>query len=391
MNQKSVAILVSGRGSNMESLIKYSLNKSCPYKISLVISNKPHAIALEKAEQYKIPAFCVKPSDYKSKIKFETKIIEHMEDHNIEIVALAGFMRIVGATLLNKFPNAVLNIHPSLLPSFTGLNAQKQAIDHGVKFSGCTVHLVDGGMDTGIILGQRSLIIEDKETEESLSKRILHQEHILYPEILSKFSMGEFRFNERISSHGDISSCHPETLELFKKLHYGDVAEEAYSSITKSGKKALGVSACLLGIPCRYDGKAKPYKLLNRFDIFKLVPICPEVLANFGIPRVSMEYKIGDGSTLATDGVLEDLNGQNTNSPMIKGCEEGIEIINRSKITHAFIKARSPSCGNRSIHRNGEIVSGVGRFAHLLVTKGISIISEEEEHLIEEFIKSAKM
>ncbi|MFN3699432.1 MAG: phosphoribosylglycinamide formyltransferase, partial [Dictyoglomus sp.] len=168
------------------ALIDASRDKSYPAEVVVVISNNPEAYAIERAKKENIPVFVVRREDYKSKKEYEERIKEILLDFKVDLVVLAGYMKIVGKTLLESFPNKIINIHPSLLPSFPGLEAQKQAWEYGVKISGCTVHFVDEDVDSGPIIGQRAVPVYDDDTPETLAERILKEEHKLLVESVKK-------------------------------------------------------------------------------------------------------------------------------------------------------------------------------------------------------------
>ena len=159
----NIGVLISGRGSNLQALIDASLN------IVVVISDKADAFGLERAKKHKIDAVHINPKDFKDKNTYELEIVKVLQKHQTGLVCLAGYMRIVGPVLLEHYHGKMINIHPALLPSFPGLHAQKQAVGHGVKVSGVTVHFVDEGCDTGPIILQSAVPVMDKDTEETLS------------------------------------------------------------------------------------------------------------------------------------------------------------------------------------------------------------------------------
>jgi len=171
MERKRLGVLVSGRGSNLQALIDASKDKDYPAEVVVVISNNPSAYAIERAKRENIPVFVVERENYKNKKEYEEKIKEILQSFRVDLVVLAGYMKIVGKTLLEAFPNRIINIHPSLLPSFPGLEAQKQAWEYGVKISGCTVHFVDEGIDSGPIIGQRAVPVYDDDTPETFSRK----------------------------------------------------------------------------------------------------------------------------------------------------------------------------------------------------------------------------
>lgn len=192
MERKRLGVLVSGRGSNLQALIDASKARDYPAEVVVVISNNPSAYAIERAKRENIPVFVVERENYKNKKEYEEKIKEILQSFRVDLVVLAGYMKIVGKTLLEAFPNRIINIHPSLLPSFPGLEAQKQAWEYGVKISGCTVHFVDEGIDSGPIIGQRAVPVYDDDTPETLAERILQEEHKLIVESVKKVLTEEY-------------------------------------------------------------------------------------------------------------------------------------------------------------------------------------------------------
>ena len=183
----NIGVLISGRGSNLQALIDASLN------IVVVISDKAEAQGLERARQHKIEAVHLNPKQYKDKNTYELEIVKVFQKHHVDLVCLAGYMRIVGPVLLEHFQGKMINVHPALLPSFPGLHAQRQAVEHGVKVSGVTVHFVDEGCDTGPIILQAAVPVMDNDTEETLSARILEQEHKIYPQAVKLLAEGKLR------------------------------------------------------------------------------------------------------------------------------------------------------------------------------------------------------
>ncbi|MDD5594137.1 MAG: phosphoribosylglycinamide formyltransferase [Candidatus Margulisbacteria bacterium] len=177
----NIGILISGRGSNLQAIIDTCESGKIPAKVAVVISNVASAGGLERAKKHNIPAIVFEPNNFKDKNTYELEIVKELKKHGVELVCLAGYMRIVGQVLLEHFPHRIVNIHPSLLPSFPGLHAQQQALDHGVTVTGCTVHFVDQGCDTGPIIIQSAVPVKENDTEETLSERILQQEHHIYP------------------------------------------------------------------------------------------------------------------------------------------------------------------------------------------------------------------
>ncbi len=182
-----VAVLLSGRGSNFEAIYQDSLKPDANYEVIVVISDNEDARGRERAREFGLKAFHVSPKKLKPKKVYEGKILEILKAHDVDLICLAGYMRIVGETLLSAYAGRLINIHPALLPSFPGLHGQKQALDYGVKVSGCTVHFVDNGVDTGPIILQKSVDVKEDDSEETLSQRILKQEHLLYSQAVTLF------------------------------------------------------------------------------------------------------------------------------------------------------------------------------------------------------------
>ena len=176
-----LGVLVSGRGSNLQAIMDAQAAGTLDTEIEVVISDKPDALALQRIGETgpKIPGVVVERNAYSTGETFDDAIASVLEEHGVELVVLAGFMRILGPGFVRRFRGRIINIHPSLLPSFPGLHAQRQALHHGVKISGCTVHLVDETLDGGSILAQAAVPVLPDDTEESLSKRILKEEHML--------------------------------------------------------------------------------------------------------------------------------------------------------------------------------------------------------------------
>lgn len=197
MEHNKLGVLASGRGSNLQSIIDSCASGQIPARVSIVISDNENAFALERARREGIAAEYVNPSDYVSRVEYEKRIASILNKHNISLVCLAGYMRLVGSTLLNAFPGQIMNIHPALLPAFPGLHAQEQAWNYGVRFSGCTVHFVDKGMDTGPIILQAVVPVNDDDTADILAERILEQEHRVYPEAIKLYFAGKLQLKGR--------------------------------------------------------------------------------------------------------------------------------------------------------------------------------------------------
>ena len=184
-NQKlPLGVLVSGSGTNLQAIIDASESGRIDAEVKVVISDVPEARALERARKHNIPAVAIERKGFENKKAFESEIVKALGEHGAELVCLAGFMRIIGDTLLSAFSNRIINIHPALLPSFPGLDGQKQAFDYGVKVSGATVHFVDEKTDHGPIICQTAVEVFEDDTLEALKARILEQEHIIYPKAI---------------------------------------------------------------------------------------------------------------------------------------------------------------------------------------------------------------
>ena len=197
VNIFKLAVLVSGRGSNLQAIIDSIDREELDAHLSIVISNKKDAMALKRAEQHGIKTIFIDPSNYLSSKEYDKALVLKLKEFSIDLICLAGYMRILGEEVVQTFEKKIINIHPSLLPAFPGLNAQKQAISHGVKFSGCTVHFVDSGVDSGPIILQTVVPVHDNDDEKSLSKRILEQEHYLYPKAIKMIQENKIRLNGR--------------------------------------------------------------------------------------------------------------------------------------------------------------------------------------------------
>lgn len=188
-----IAVLASGSGTNLQALLDAELG---PGEIVLVLGNVPGAGAFARAEARGIATELVDHKVVKPRAVFDARVVEILKAHAIDWVVLAGFMRVLTPTFLEAFPNRVVNIHPALLPAFPGLDGAKQAFDAGVKLAGCTVHLVDAGVDTGPILAQAAVPVLDGDTEKTLQARILEQEHLLLPRVVRALAEGRLRATE---------------------------------------------------------------------------------------------------------------------------------------------------------------------------------------------------
>lgn len=197
MSKLRLGVLASGSGSNLQAIIDSVESGNLPCEIAVVISDKPTAFALKRAEKHGIETAVIEPKGFESRDAFDAELVRFLKRHKVDLVILAGFMRVVTKTLIDAFPVKIINIHPALLPSFPGLHVQKKAIDYGAKFSGCTVHFVDEGVDTGPIIIQAVVPINDDDNEETLSARILKEEHRIYPYAIKLFAEGRLEVKGR--------------------------------------------------------------------------------------------------------------------------------------------------------------------------------------------------
>jgi len=194
---KRIGVLLSGRGSNFEALADSIAAGRIPgAEIALVVSNREGAPGIERAEQRKIPTRVI-PSKGLEREAYDRLVVAALEERKVDLICLAGYMRLLSPYFVRAFPNRILNIHPSLLPAFPGLEAQRQALEHGVKFSGCTVHFVDENLDAGAIVLQAVVPIEDADTPETLAERILREEHRIYSEAVRIVLEGRYRIEGR--------------------------------------------------------------------------------------------------------------------------------------------------------------------------------------------------
>ena len=184
-----VSVFISGRGTNLRSLINFSKRKNSPIKIVLVVSNNKNAKGLYFAKKNKIKFLII---NYKNKIKAEGKILINLKKYKVNLICLAGFMKILSKKIIKNYKNRILNIHPSLLPNYKGLNTHKRVIKNEEKFTGCTVHVVNSRLDSGKIILQKKIRILKKDDESSLSKRVLKVENLIYPKAVKKFILSKF-------------------------------------------------------------------------------------------------------------------------------------------------------------------------------------------------------
>lgn len=192
-----LGVLASGRGSNFQSIQDSIEGGYLDARVEVLISDNPDAYALKRAEKHGIEPLVMIPKEWESRDAYYEAVAGELKRRGVELVILAGFMRIVGKPLIDAYPMRIMNIHPAILPSFPGLHGQKQAVDYSVKVSGCTVHFVDEGMDTGPVIIQAVVPVYDDDTEDTLSERILRQEHRIFPYAIKLFSEGRLRVEGR--------------------------------------------------------------------------------------------------------------------------------------------------------------------------------------------------
>lgn len=194
---RTLGVLISGRGSNLQAILDAVRSGSLDARVGVVVSNNPAAKGLERAAWAGVATRVLSHKDYGLREEFDAAVVASLREHEVDVVCLAGFMRILSPVLIRAFPERILNIHPSLLPAFVGLHAQRQAIEHGVKVTGATVHLVDEDLDHGPILLQRAVPVLEGDDEETLSARILEQEHRIYPEAIALVLDGKVEIEGR--------------------------------------------------------------------------------------------------------------------------------------------------------------------------------------------------
>jgi len=203
VTRRRIAVLISGRGSNLQALIDAVADGRLRAEISVVISNRADAQGLQRARTAGIEALTISHRDYPTREAFEAAIVRELQARDVAVVCLAGFMRLLGRTFLNAFPDAILNVHPSLLPAFPGVDAQRQAWQHGVKVAGPTVHLVTGELDGGPIILQSAIPVQDDDTPDTLAERILVEEHRIYPEAVQLVLDGGWTIDGRRFRRGE--------------------------------------------------------------------------------------------------------------------------------------------------------------------------------------------
>ena len=196
-NPLKLGVLISGSGSNLQSIIDHIEKGSLNAVIKIVISNNPDAYGITRAKKHGLPVLIFKHEDFKSREDFDLELIKNLQSNQVQLVVLDGFMRILTSLFMREFPQRIINIHPALLPAFPGTHVQKQALEYGVKFTGCTVHFVDEGVDTGPIIFQSVLPVLDDDTEETLAARILKEEHRIYPQAIQFYANGKIEIDGR--------------------------------------------------------------------------------------------------------------------------------------------------------------------------------------------------
>ena len=207
-----IGVLASGGGTNLQAIIDRCQDGSLAAEIAVVITNNPGAGALARAGQAGIKTLCINHRAFSQREDFDSAVVNALQEDQVDLVVLAGFMRIITQTFIDAFPERVINIHPALLPAFPGLHVQQQAIDYGARFSGCTVHFVDGGVDTGPIIIQAVVPVLQNDTEETLSARILEQEHAIYPRAIQLIAEGRVHVDGRKVSIDATNPSNPTTL-----------------------------------------------------------------------------------------------------------------------------------------------------------------------------------
>lgn len=193
----ALGVLISGGGTNLQAIIDAIERGGLPARIRLVVSNRDDVYGVVRARNHKLPTLVVPHTDFSSREDFDRGVVALLKEHGVELVILAGFMRLLSTFFVRAFPSRILNIHPSLLPAFPGLHAQRQALQHGVRISGATVHLIDEEMDHGPIIAQAAVPVYPDDTEDRLRERILLQEHRIYPEAIKLFAEGRVQIDGR--------------------------------------------------------------------------------------------------------------------------------------------------------------------------------------------------
>ena len=215
MSRKKLAVLISGRGSNMEAILEASRDSSFPAEIVVVLSDKPDTAGLQTARENNIPAIGIAHDDFQSRSDHETAITKAITDHNPDFICLAGYMRILSSGFVQQFEGRLINIHPSLLPSFKGLETHQRAIDAGVKLHGCTVHFVNAEMDGGAVIAQAVVPVLPDDDEKKLAARVLAAEHKLYPHAIRMLAENKVRLENGCAVTEPLATNSSETSVLF--------------------------------------------------------------------------------------------------------------------------------------------------------------------------------
>ncbi|MBI5562669.1 MAG: phosphoribosylglycinamide formyltransferase [Deltaproteobacteria bacterium] len=197
MNRVPIGVLVSGGGTNLQAIIDASEAGRINAEVKVVVSNNPIAYGLDRARRHGIPSAVITKESFTTKDSYDAELIKTLNNHGVMLVVMAGFMRILTPAFVAAFPMRIMNIHPSLLPAFPGLGVQKKALEYGARFAGCTVHFVDAGVDSGPIIIQAVVPVHDGDTAETLSRRILVEEHRIYPQAIQLFAEGRLHVEGR--------------------------------------------------------------------------------------------------------------------------------------------------------------------------------------------------
>ncbi len=204
MRKLKLGVMISGGGTNLQALIDACASPDFPAEINVVVSNRPGAFGLERAQKAGIQSVCIDHTEFPDRETFEASIHDCLKKHNVELVCLAGFMRILNASFVGRWKDRMINVHPSLLPSYKGLHTHARAIEDGVRFGGCTIHFVRPEMDDGPIIMQAAVPIEPDDTEDSLAEKILAYEHVMYPAAVRLIAEGKVRVSGRKCAFKDV-------------------------------------------------------------------------------------------------------------------------------------------------------------------------------------------
>ena len=247
-----LAVLCSGRGTDLQSIIDAIERGELDAKISIVLTDKPNVKALERADLVGIKNICVDRKNFANRADFEAELLKHLD--GVDLVILAGFMRILSGDFVRQFPNRIMNIHPSLLPSFPGAHAHRDVLDYGAKISGCTVHFVDEGTDSGPIILQAAVEVREDDTEETLAARVLEQEHIIYPRAIKLFIDGQLKIDGRkVRIGGGNMKIKRALISVSNKLGVVDLAKK----LSKCGVEIISTGGTMkairaAGVPVTY-------------------------------------------------------------------------------------------------------------------------------------------